>query len=111
VGTASAEFGVVEAIDVVGDADQKLQVEGPVVTGLEGAEAVEDDGFRGGWRSQGFVEQQTVTPQSLDIPLDRRVPDIRGTGELTQSGAVDDAPEDDLQELRGSEPVVDGEGL
>ena len=39
-GAAAAQLGVVEAVDVVGDADQQVQVEGPVLAVLEGPEAV-----------------------------------------------------------------------
>ena len=69
VGTAAAEFGVVEAVDIVGDANEELQVEGPVMAGLERAEAVEHDRFLGrGW-TQGLVEQQAVAAEALDVSL------------------------------------------
>jgi hypothetical protein len=111
VGTTAAELGIVEAINVVGDADEKLQVERPVVTGLEGSEAIEYDGFDGRSGPQRFVEQQAVATEPLGIALEGRVSDPCGAGELPQARAADDAPEGGLQEVRRTEPVVDGEGL
>jgi hypothetical protein len=58
---------------IVGDADQKLEVEWPVAARLDSAEAVEHDGFRGTPGSQRFVEQQAVAAESLHVALKRRV--------------------------------------
>ncbi len=45
-GPAPPEFRIIEAVDEVGFPDQEVQVEGPVVAGLEAAEAVQDEGLR-----------------------------------------------------------------
>ena len=81
------------------------------MAGLEGAEAVEHDGFFGRSRPQGLVEQQAVAAEALDVALKRRVPDPGGASDLAQPRAVDDAPEDGFQELWRLQPIVDGEGL
>jgi hypothetical protein len=47
----AAQLGLVEAVDEVGDADQKVQVVGPVLAEFERAEAIEDQGFLDGVRA------------------------------------------------------------
>ena len=44
-GSASAEFGIVEAVYIVRYADQKVEIEGPVLTVFKGSKTVEDEWF------------------------------------------------------------------
>jgi hypothetical protein len=59
--TAAPQLGVLETVEEVGLPDQQVDVEGPVLTELEGAQAVEDQPLLGNRRgTQKLVEEQAV---------------------------------------------------
>jgi hypothetical protein len=109
---AAAQLGLVEAVDVVRGADQEIEIEGPVVAGLQGAEAVEGQGLGGGGaRPQVLVEEQAVAAQALDQALDGGMGHPELECDLAQAGAGEDAVVGGLQQLGVLEPVAGGEGL
>jgi hypothetical protein len=79
----SAELGVVEGVDEVGAADEEVQVEGPVLGRLEGAQAIQNDRLSGTLaRAQPLVEEETVAAEALDLALDGGVADAELEGDL-----------------------------
>ncbi len=108
---ASPQGGVVEAVDVVGLADQQVQIEGPVVAGLEAAEAIEDQGLPGKARAPGLVEEQAVAAQALELVLDGGVGDLELLSHLAQALAATGAQEERLQEIALPQPVVGAKRL
>jgi hypothetical protein len=110
--TAAAELGVIEAVDVVRGADQEVEVEGPVLAVLEGANAVENEGFgRGAARPKRLEDEETVAPEALALALQAAVGEAYLAGDLAPGRAADEAMEERPEETGVLEPVSGGERL
>src|SRR4029453_6081245 len=102
-------LGVVEAVDVVRGADHEVQVEGPVLAVLEGAEAVEDDRLaRPALRPVLLEKEQAVAPEALALALHAAVREAERARDLAQRRAVDQAVEERAEPVRDLEPVGGG---
>jgi hypothetical protein len=109
---AAAKLGVAEAVDEVRGTDQEVQIEGPVLAVFEGAEAVEDEWFRGGLlRSLLLMEEQAVSTEPLGLALEGAVGDTEFAADLAQAGPADEAMKEGDQKVGASQPVAGGEGL
>jgi hypothetical protein len=96
----------------VGDPDEQVEIEGPVLAVLEGSKAVEDQRFLGGAPgSPLFMEEQTVSAETFGLALDGLVRDPELSADLTETGASDQAMEEGLEEVAASQPIGGGEGL
>jgi len=92
--------------------NEEIQVEGPVLTVLEGSKAIENEGFVGSlFRAKLFVEEQAVATQAFGLELQGAVRDAELTADLTQTGSTDEAMEKGFQEVGVAEPIGGGEGL
>ena len=109
---AAAQLGVVEAVDVVRSPDQEIQVEGPVLPGLEGSKTIEHEGLADdASRSELLVQQQTVTAESLRLALQCAGSHAEFAGNLAQARAGEQAREQRAQQVGALEPVAGREGL
>jgi hypothetical protein len=92
---ATTQLRVVEAVDEVRVADEYVQVVGPVLAVLEGAQAVENEALAGGApRAQRLVEEKAVASEAIGLALDRAVGDAELARDLAQPGAAQEAVED-----------------
>ncbi len=110
--SAAAQLGVVEAVDIVGRADQQVQVKGPELPVLEAAEAIQGQRLaRCPARAERLVQQQAVAPQALRLALEGGVRDAEFARDLAQPRAAEQAEEERAQQVGTLEPVGGREGL
>jgi hypothetical protein len=84
----------------------------PVLTVLEGLEAIEDEGFAGlAAGSMAFVEEQAVTAEALELALDAGGRGVELAGDLAVGGAAEQAMEAGQEQLGALLPVGGVEGL
>lgn len=103
---APPQLGLTEAIDVVGRANEQVQIEGPVLAVLEGPEAVENEGLGGRFAgSQPLVEEQAVSAEALGLVLDGAVVDTELAADLAQARSADQTMKEPLEEVGVPEPV------
>ena len=96
----------------MGDPDEQVEIKGPVLTVLEGPEAVQDQRLLGrATRSPLLVKEKTMPPEAFGLALDGAVGDTELAADLAQAGAADQAMEEGLEEPRVSQPVARREGL
>jgi hypothetical protein len=108
---ASTKLRLVEAIDEVGAADEDVEVEGPVVAGLGGAQAIEDQGLGGHLGAETLVKEQAVAAETLRVALQGGVGGAELVSDLAQGRAAEEAPEEGDQEVAAAEPIGRGKGL
>jgi len=108
---APPQLGLVEAVDEVALPHDVIQIEGPVLAGFEGAEAIEDQGLgRRPARPEVLVEQQAVASQALDLALDGAVADPELAGDLAVP-RTGERPEEESPQSGPLQPVGGREGL
>ena len=79
---------------------------------FEGPEAVEDEGFVGGFfGTKVFVKEQAVATEAIHLALDGAVGEAELAADLAQAGAAHQSMEERFEEVVSFQPVVGGEGL
>jgi hypothetical protein len=87
---AAAQLGIVEAVDVVGGADQEIQIEGPVLARLEASKTIEHERLAEvTTRAELLVQQQAVASESLRLALQGAGRDVELARDLAQARAAD----------------------
>jgi hypothetical protein len=108
---ASAQFCIVETINVVRASDQEIEVKRPVLTRLEASEAIEDDNGFGGSRSALFMKEQAMASQAIRLTQYRLMRDPELRRNLSQSRTAEQAVEEVSKQLRTPQPVGGMKGL
>jgi hypothetical protein len=92
--------------------DQEIQIEGPVLPGLEGSKTIEHEGLADDIsRSELLVQQQAVAAEPLRLALKCAGGHVEFAGDLAQARAGEQAREERAQQVGALEPVAGREGL